>query len=51
MMKDNVYNVGLSSANLSKWELCEEIQKQVPNFFFMSSSVGKDHDPEELHCE
>ena len=28
-MKDQAYNVGLSDANLSKLELCAEIQKQV----------------------
>ena len=30
-MKDQPYNVGLSEANLSKRELCVEIQKQVPS--------------------
>lgn len=33
-MKNEPYNVGLSNANLSKWELCEEIKKQFPNFWF-----------------
>lgn len=33
-MKNEPYNVGLSSANLSKWELCEEIRKQIPEFWF-----------------
>ena len=33
-MKNEPYNVGLSSANLSKWELCEEIKKQIPEFWF-----------------
>lgn len=33
-MKNEPYNVGLSSANLSKWELCEEIKKQIPEFGF-----------------
>jgi nucleoside-diphosphate-sugar epimerase len=43
-MKGQVYNVGLSDANLSKKELCEHIQKQVPDFVFMEAPVGKDPD-------
>lgn len=43
-MKDEPYNVGLSDANLSKWELCEEIKKQVPDFYFTESKIGKDID-------
>jgi len=43
-MKDEPYNVGLSDANLSKWELCQEIKKQVPDFFFVEAKVG--HDPD-----
>jgi nucleoside-diphosphate-sugar epimerase len=43
-MKDEPYNVGLSNANLSKWELCEEIKKQVPDFYFMEAPVGEDPD-------
>lgn len=43
-MKDEVYNVGLSNANLSKRELCEEIKKQLPNFVFLESKIGKDPD-------
>lgn len=43
-MKDEPYNVGLSDANLSKWELCEEIKKQVPNFYFVEAKVGEDPD-------
>jgi len=43
-MKDEPYNVGLSNANLSKWELCEEIKKQVPNFYFVEAEVGEDPD-------
>ena len=34
-MKNEPYNVGLSNANLSKWGLCEEIKKQVPDFYFV----------------
>lgn len=43
-MKDQPYNVGLSNANLSKWELCEEIKKQVQDFYFVEARVGKDPD-------
>jgi nucleoside-diphosphate-sugar epimerase len=43
-MKDEPYNVGLSDANLSKWELCEEIKKQVPDFYFVEAKVGEDPD-------
>jgi nucleoside-diphosphate-sugar epimerase len=43
-MKGEPYNVGLSDANLSKWELCERIQQQLPKFVFMESQVGKDPD-------
>ena len=38
------YNVGLSDANLSKWELCEEIRKEVPDFTFMEAKIGEDPD-------
>ena len=30
-MKNQVFNVGLSDANLSKLELCEEIKKLLPD--------------------
>ena len=43
-MKNEAYNVGLSDANLSKWELCEEIKKQVPDFFFVEAKLGEDPD-------
>lgn len=43
-MKGQVYNVGLSDANVSKWELCEAIQKHVPDFVFQEAAVGKDPD-------
>lgn len=43
-MKDEPYNVGLSNANLSKWELCQEIKKQVPEFYFVEAKVGEDQD-------
>jgi nucleoside-diphosphate-sugar epimerase len=40
----NVFNVGLSSANLSKFQLCEQIKKQIPDFVFFESNVGTDPD-------
>lgn len=43
-MKGQIYNVGLSDANVSKKELCEKIQKQLPDFFFIDATVGKDPD-------
>jgi nucleoside-diphosphate-sugar epimerase len=43
-MKGQIYNVGLSNANISKRELCELIQKQVSEFVFVEAPVGKDPD-------
>ena len=43
-MKGEPYNVGLSDANLSKFELCQEIQKFIPNFYFIESPIGEDVD-------
>lgn len=43
-MKGQIYNIGLSDANVSKKELCEIIQKQVPDFTFIDAPVGKDPD-------
>lgn len=43
-MDGQAYNVGLSDANLSKWELCEEIKKQIPEFYFHEAPVGEDPD-------
>ena len=43
-MKGQAYNVGLSDANLSKLELCEEIKKFVPDFYFVEASIGEDPD-------
>lgn len=43
-MKNEPYNVGLSDANLSKKELCEEIKKQLPDFYFTESQIGEDPD-------
>lgn len=43
-MKNQAYNVGLSDANLSKIELCQEIQKQLPSFVYLEAPVGEDPD-------
>lgn len=43
-MKNEAYNIGLNNANLSKRELCEEIKKEISNFHFMESKIGKDVD-------
>ncbi len=43
-MKGEPYNVGLSDANLSKWELCERIQKHIPHFVFLEAPIGEDPD-------
>jgi nucleoside-diphosphate-sugar epimerase len=43
-MKGQIYNVGLSDANVSKRELCEHIQRQIPSFVFLDAPVGKDPD-------
>jgi nucleoside-diphosphate-sugar epimerase len=43
-MKGRPYNVGLSDANLSKWELCEVIRKHVPDFYFVAAEIGEDPD-------
>lgn len=43
-MKNQVYNVGLSDANLSKLELCSLIKKHIPNFVYVESQIGEDPD-------
>jgi nucleoside-diphosphate-sugar epimerase len=43
-MKNEPYNVGLSEANLSKWELCEEIKKVLPDFWFSEYPGAEDSD-------
>lgn len=39
-----IFNVGLSEANVSKKELCEVIKKQIPEFTFIDAPIGKDPD-------
>jgi nucleoside-diphosphate-sugar epimerase len=43
-MKGEIYNVGLSDTNISKKELCERIQKYLPEFTFLEEELGKDPD-------
>lgn len=43
-MKNNAYNVGLSSANLSKFELCQTIKKYLPHFTIETNEFSKDPD-------
>lgn len=43
-LKGNIYNLGLSEANLTKEQLCLEIQKIVEDFKFEIDKDGKDED-------
>jgi nucleoside-diphosphate-sugar epimerase len=43
-MKGEIYNVGLSDANLSKLDLCAKIKEQLPNFIYMEAPLGEDPD-------
>ena len=43
-MKGEPYNVGLSSANLTKKQLCEKIKEYVCEFHIQSSPIGEDPD-------
>ncbi len=43
-MAGKPYNCGLSSANLSKLELCEKIKEHIPEFVYMEAPIGEDPD-------
>lgn len=43
-MRGRPYNVGLDDANLSKLELCQVIQKHLPQFVFLEAPIGEDPD-------
>lgn len=43
-MKSNIYNVGLSEANLSKMELCHVIQEFLPDFHCVNTDLKQDPD-------
>jgi len=42
--KGEIFNVGLSSANLSKIQLCLEIKDVLPEFTFVQAELGQDPD-------
>ena len=42
--KNETFNVGLSSANLSKMELCLVIKKYLPHFEIFEAKIGQDPD-------
>jgi len=39
-----IFNVGLSEANISKIDLCREIQTIIPTFTYLEAALGKDPD-------
>lgn len=43
-MRGNVYNLGNTSANVNKMDLCLAIKKQVPEFYITESPINKDPD-------
>ncbi len=43
-LNNNVFNVGLSDANLSKFELCSKIKEHINDFLFIESSIKEDQD-------
>lgn len=43
-LKNQIFNVGLSSANLSKIELCETIKNHLPEFVYLEDTIQKDKD-------
>jgi nucleoside-diphosphate-sugar epimerase len=43
-MKNEAYNVGLSSANLSKLELAYKIKEYIPNLTIIEAEIGEDPD-------
>jgi nucleoside-diphosphate-sugar epimerase len=42
--KGQIFNVGLSEANISKIDLCREIQSLIPTFTYLEAELGKDPD-------
>ena len=42
--KGQIFNVGLSEANISKIDLCREIQSLIPSFTYLEAELGKDPD-------
>jgi nucleoside-diphosphate-sugar epimerase len=42
--KGEIFNVGLSEANISKIDLCKEIKKVIKDFVFLEAELGSDPD-------
>ena len=45
-MKGEIYNLGLSNANLTKEQLCERIKMQIEDFNYEIDLEGEDEDKE-----
>ena len=43
-VKGQIFNFGLSEANISKQQLCERIKNQIPHFTFQDAPLAKDPD-------
>ena len=43
-VQGEIFNFGLSEANISKQELCSKIQEQLPEFTFLDAPLAKDPD-------
>jgi nucleoside-diphosphate-sugar epimerase len=43
-MAGQPYNLGLSSANLSKLQLCAKIKEHIPGFVYLEAPIGEDPD-------
>ena len=43
-MRGNVYNLGLSAANLTKIELCNKIKQYFPSLNVIEANIGEDPD-------
>ena len=43
-VKGQIFNFGLSEANISKQQLCERIKNQIPDFTFQDAPLAKDPD-------
>ena len=44
LVKNQIFNFGLSEANISKQQLCERIKNQLPDFAFQDAPLAKDPD-------
>lgn len=44
LMRGRAYNVGLTNANLTKAQLCDEIARVLPGFIWTEAEVGSDPD-------